>query len=486
LIHWPTISDIAGVKACIFATVIAWPTRPPGDWCGFCGNAQGCCRRNSSFLSYDFLAAAGSTIEKTASRGLAPPQRPRQDLFVQMLRVPVHKIEPGMVLARPIAFPNDPRKFLVQRDREVPPDLIPRLKRLGIFEVWIRQRNLEFLEDVIDEGLGERQREVYLHVRKNFESVMTGSSPEIDVTHFQSSISNLFDFLKQSSCGNFLLQKLDAFDNYLMSHSTNVCYMALLLGMKLERYLIGERSVKNARDAKDLQQLGLGCLLHDVGKMKIPAEILNKPGRLTPAEMEVMQLHPVYGHEMVKGRVPAGAAQVVLNHHQRYDGNGYPARIDRVTGQRMPPLAGKQIPIFSRIATVVDVYDAATSQRVYSAAKYPVQALHEMRTFCRGFFDPQVEQAFYQIIPPFPIGQVVTLSNGIEAAIVDFNPRNPVRPKVQGLKSPSGEPFADPSLEEIDLALHPDLQIAAIDSTDVRAFLETQESVEPVSVPMLA
>lgn len=403
-----------------------------------------------------------------------------------MLRVPVHKIESGMVLARPIALPHDPRKFLVQRDREVPVDLIPRLKQLGIFEVWIRQRNLEFLEDVIDEGLGERQREVYMHVRKNFESVMIGSSPELDVTHFQSSISNLFDFLKQSKCGNVLLQKLDAFDNYLMSHSTNVCYMALLLGMKLERYLIGERSVKNARDAKDLQQLGLGCLLHDVGKMKIPAAILNKPGRLTAEEMSIMQLHPVYGHEMVKGRVPGGAAQIVLNHHQRFNGGGYPARVDSVTGEHMPPLAGKQIPIFSRIATVVDVYDAATSQRVYSAAKYPVQALHEMRTYCRGFFDPQVEQAFYQIIPPFPIGQVVTLSNGVEAAVVDFNAKHPVRPKVQGLRAPSGEPYADPSLEEIDLALHPDLQIVAIDTVDVRPFLEQQESHSPVAVPALA
>ncbi len=144
-------------------------------------------------------------------------------------------------------------------------------------EVWIRHRDLEFLEDIIDEGLGERQREVYQHVRRNFEAIMGDAAIELDLTHFQSSISGLFDFLKQSTCGNVLLQKLDAFDNYLMSHSTNVCYLALLLGMKLERYLIEQRIFKTARDAKDLQCLGLGCLLHDVGKMRIPAEILNKP-----------------------------------------------------------------------------------------------------------------------------------------------------------------------------------------------------------------
>ena len=317
---------------------------------------------------------------------------------------------------------------------------------------------------------------------RNFEAIMGDAATELDLTHFQSSITGLFDFLKQSTCGNVLLQKLDAFDNYLMSHSTNVCYLALLLGMKLERYLIEQRIFKTARDAKDLQCLGLGCLLHDVGKMRIPGEILNKPGRLTATEMEVMKLHPVFGHEMVRGRVPAAASQVVLNHHQRYIGGSYPERIDNRTGEKLAPISGQQIPIFSRIATVCDVYDAATTARVYSAAKLPVQALYEMRTACQGFFDPVVEQAFYQVIPPFPIGQVVTLSNGAEAVVVDFNPRHPFRPKVQGLKDPYGQRYADPALEELDLALHPEEQIASVDGADVRPF----QNVPSLRVPAVS
>jgi HD-GYP domain-containing protein (c-di-GMP phosphodiesterase class II) len=392
-----------------------------------------------------------------------------------MLRVSVQNIEPGMILARPIPLPQDPRRYLLQRDREVPMDLIPRLKELGILEVWVRCRDLEFLEDMFDEGLGDRQRDVYHQVRRNFEAVMRGASLEMEIGRFQNSIGDLFGFLKKSSCGNVLLQKLDAFDNYLMSHSTNVCYMSLLLGMKLERYLIDERSFKKPRDAKDLQLLGLGCLLHDVGKMRIPTHILNKPTRLSTEEMALMEMHTLYGHQMVKGQVPASAAQIVLNHHQRYDGTGYPARIDAATGEELPPLSSKLIPVFSRIATVVDVYDAATSQRCYSAAKLPVQVLHEMRTWCKGFFDPVVEQAFYEIIPPFPIGQVVTLNNGVQGVVVDFNPHNPVRPKVQGIRTPSGERFADPALEEVDLAYNSDLHIAWVDGVDVRPFQASQE-----------
>ena len=382
-----------------------------------------------------------------------------------------------MILARPIPLPQDPRRYLLQRDREVPMDLVPRLKELGIYEVWVRCRDLEFLETLIDEGLGDRQRDIYHQVRKNFEGVMRGAAAEMDIGRFQNSIGDLFGFLKKSSCGSVLLQKLDAFDNYLMSHSTNVCYMSLLLGLKLERYLIDERSFKKPREAKDLQLLGLGCLLHDVGKMRIPTHILNKPTRLSTEEMALMEMHTIYGHQMVKGQVPASAAQIVLNHHQRYDGTGYPARIDAATGEELPPLSGKLIPIFSRIATVVDIYDAATSQRCYSAAKLPVQVLHEMRTWCKGFFDPIVEQAFYEIIPPFPLGQVVTLNNGVQAAVVDFNPRYPVRPKVQGMRTPTGERIADPSLEEVDLACETDLHIAWIDGIDVRPFQTSQETI---------
>ena len=391
-----------------------------------------------------------------------------------MLRVPVDKITAGMILARPIPLAGESTRFLLQRDREIPLDAIPRLQELGVMEVWVRCRNLEFLEAVIDPELGERQRDVYRSVRRNFEAIMDGSSLQLDASQFTSSISELFTFLQESACGSILLQKLDAYDNYLMSHSTNVCYLALLLGMKLERYLIAERSHRTPKQAKDLQELGLGCILHDVGKMKTPPEILNKPSRLTDEEMAEMQKHPVIGFEMVKGRVPAAAAAVVLNHHQRFGGGGYPERHDPVTGAPAPPMQGKQIPIFCRIATVCDVFDAATTARCYSGAKLAVQALFEMQTYCSSFFDPVVSDAFYRIIPPFPIGQIVTLSSGEEAVVIDFNPNVANRPKVQVIRDASGHPVSNPSLHERDLAIYCDLDIVSVNETDVRPFLQPQ------------
>jgi len=398
-----------------------------------------------------------------------------------MLRVPVHSIQPGMILARPIPLPNNPYRYLLQRDREIPMDLVPRLCELGISEVWIRHRQMEFLEDIIDEGLSVHQREVYARVRQNFEAVIRDSSAELDVTGFQKSIGELFGFLKGSSGSRMLLQKLDAFDNYLMSHSTNICYLALLVGMKLDRYLIEERRFKPAREAKDLHMLGLGCLLHDIGKMHISREILHKPGPLDATQLAEMRRHTIHGYEIVRRKIPSNAAQIVLNHHQRWDGSGYPSRTDPRTGEELPPLAGHNIPVFSRISIVADVYDAATSRRCYSRAKLPVQVLFEMRTQCQGFFDPEVESTFYRTVPPFPVGQVVTLCNGIEAAVIDFNADCPARPKVKCLGMPDEPPFEPSDQEEIDLSLTPELEIAWVDGQDVRPFTACQQSAETLT-----
>jgi hypothetical protein len=97
-----------------------------------------------------------------------------------------------------------------------------------------------------------------------------------------------------------------------------------------------------------------------------------------------------------------------------------------------------------------------------------------MRTWCKGAFDPVVEQAFYEVIPAFPIGRQVKLSNGLEAVVVDFNPHEPVCPKVQCLRTPDGKPFADPSQEEIDLATQSDLTITHVEGVDVQPYLSSQ------------
>jgi HD-GYP domain-containing protein (c-di-GMP phosphodiesterase class II) len=387
-----------------------------------------------------------------------------------MLRVPVDRLEPDMVLARPVPLPSSAERNLLPRHIALTDGDIASLRVHGITEVWIRHRSLEHLEERIDEEVSARQREVYANVRRRFEALMSGTATQLELGHFESSVAELFTCVRNSPSGTVLLTKLDSFDDYLLSHSANVCYLALLLGMKLEDHILRQQGTELLDATSLLRLLGLGCLLHDVGKMHLPREILNKPGKLTPAEMAVMQLHPVLGYEMVEGRIPPAAADIVLHHHQRYDGRGYPEWNHRGVIRRLGPLAGDQISILCRIATVCDVYDAATARRCYSPEKLPVQILHEMRTHCSDFFDPTVFAALCEIVPPFPIGQSVILSDGCEAVVVDFNPAAPDRPRVQVIVAPTGEPSE--TAQEIDLDETPDLHIVAAGGRDVRPFLQ--------------
>jgi putative nucleotidyltransferase with HDIG domain len=140
-----------------------------------------------------------------------------------------------------------------------------------------------------------------------------------------------------------------------------------------------------------VRDLELGAMLHDIGKCKIPDAILNKPGKLTPEEWDVMRLHPEYGAEIVERlEFLRGATEVVRSHHERWDGAGYPRR-----------LAGEAIPLAARIFMVVDAYDTITSKRSYKDAQTPELALEEIVRCAGSHFDPDVVAAFQRVFPEF-------------------------------------------------------------------------------------
>lgn len=385
-----------------------------------------------------------------------------------MLRLPIHQVQPGMFLARPVYVPTEQERILLQRGYAWKSDYAPRLERMGIQDVWIEWPGLEPVAAAVDEEVAACQRELYWVVRR---TVSAANTMTIDAANYDAAIANLFDLLVRRKQNRTFFEKLDSFDNYLFSHSVNVCYLALLLGIKLERYLMQERAQQKASWAKDVSDMALGCLLHDVGKLKLPPYILEKPAKLSAEEKAIIERHTTLGFEMVKGRIPASAAQVVLNHHQRFDGKGYPERVDSKTGSKMPPLAGKQIPVFSRIASLCDVYDAATTARCYSGAKPSVQALWEIREKFAGAFDPVVEAAFYEVVPAFPLGTSVTLSDGSEAAVVEFDPLAPTQPVVRLIKSPDGAKTGRPDLEEVDLTEPDAPSIVAAGGVNIARYL---------------
>jgi HD-GYP domain-containing protein (c-di-GMP phosphodiesterase class II) len=238
--------------------------------------------------------------------------------------------------------------------------------------------------------------------------------PEV-VASLESVVAQILHDVRQSGEVALALGDLGAADGYTLQHSVNVAALGLLLGDRLFR----ERGYRNYRGRRSwervdqrLTRLGLGLLVHDIGKLAVPREILTKPGRLDPDEWELMRGHPLAGLELLRSDLISPLVKtVVRSHHERWDGAGYP------DGK-----AEDEIHEFARIAAVADVYDAVTSQRVYAAAKPAHVGVSIVRDGSGSAFDPEVVEVFERIVAPYPPGIEVRLSDGRWAIVADVPP----------------------------------------------------------------
>lgn len=243
-------------------------------------------------------------------------------------------------------------------------------------------------------------------MRTSFEQARLGKA--LNITSFEPMVDEVMGSIRRNPHAFNGVVKMMKTNDYLYRHSLSVCALMINLANELG---LGPIRAKEA---------GLAGLLMDVGMMHVPSEMIERDGRLSEAEEEIVRSHTTLAHQFLDmgGEMPEAVLDVSLHHHERLDGSGYPHR-----------LAGNEISQFARMAAICDVYDAMTSWRAHQAGQDPSVVLAYLEEEARGL-DPEILEAFIRAVGIYPVGSLVRLSSNRLALVIDQNSRNPTLPWV--------------------------------------------------------
>lgn len=325
-----------------------------------------------------------------------------------MRKVKIEFAQVGDILAQDLY--DIKLRLLIKAGKELNESNIIKIKQMGVSEIYI--------EDVESKGIN-----ILNVIPDTLKLNLVQNLKDLDLDNIHDNAKTLVDYIVQADghCNEFVNMK--TFDNYTYEHSVAVAVYAVMLGLRVG---LGE---------KELVNIAMTGLLHDIGKLLIDRDILYKPGRLTAEEFSQMKKHATYGYEQVKdySSISATIKVGIYQHHENEDGTGYPNGLE-----------SDKIYKFAKIIHVVDVYDALISKRPYKDPKTSADALSFLLDNVGTMFNEEFVNAFFDIMPAYSVGTTVKLSTG-EVGIVYKNSFGNAFTPVIRLKT--GEEF-DLSLEE--------------------------------------
>lgn len=325
-----------------------------------------------------------------------------------MYKLSVDKIRQGMCVARNIY--NAQGICLLSKGTVLDEIYIRRLQELGVFSVYIAvtKYDLDDAMSPLDIVHDSTRIDAIKNIFQAFNNFQFNNY--VELTPLKLAANNIIDDLRQNEWNMVQLNDVRMYDQYTFNHSVNVAVLATMIGVEI------------GYNQQQLDQLAIGALMHDVGKMFVPIPILNKPGRLNNDEFSIIRKHPQYGFNILLERMTMSdeSMSVVLQHHESYDGSGYPNG-----------LRGDSIAELARIVTIADVYDALTSDRVYKKAYLPSVAYRMMNGILVDHFDREIMEMFFRHVALYPAGAVVRLMSGGYAIVKEVNNDDTLRPKIE-------------------------------------------------------
>lgn len=271
------------------------------------------------------------------------------------------------------------------------------------------------------------RNEAKLVIKNVLEDVRLGN--QIELEKVQQVIPKMTESIFSNKDALLGLSRIKSMDEYLFLHSVSVCVLMISFSHALGIH----------RD--EINEIGIGALLHDIGKVKVNTNILNKPGRLTEDEFVKMKEHVNIGHILLQEtpNIPETALMVAHQHHERYDGSGYPNK-----------LKADKLSLYGQMAAIVDVYDAITSDRCYHKGMESTDALRKIFEWSKFHFNPELVQHFIRCVGIYPIGTLVRLDDHRLAVVTEYGKGNLTKPTVRVMFNLKTKAFIKPF--DIDLS----------------------------------
>lgn len=349
--------------------------------------------------------------------------------------VPLNCIREGMILGDSLY--NNIGNLMLSQGQVLTNDYVDAIRRLKFNGIYVDDdisKDIEIYNLISDKVKAESVkaiRNTFIHGEKH------KKIRKEDVNTAKLNIKAIVNEILNQETLMVNMVDLKVFDDYTYYHSVNVAVLSIVTGVAL------------GLTEDELCTLGLAAILHDIGKVFIDIDILNKPSRLTASEFEIMKTHSLLGCDHIRNGygISLEAYMGILDHHEHYIGTGYP------NGYKE-----KRISLYGRIIAIADVYDALTSDRPYRKALLASEAMEYVMGATETFFDPELVEVFIRKIAPYPTGTCVKLSNNKIGIVIKNNEELNMRPEVRIYQhgTEKVEPY------EINLSNHEFLNITVV------------------------
>ncbi len=348
-----------------------------------------------------------------------------------MQKIALSEVKAGMKLAKDVVL--DDGRILLLKGFTIKPRYIKKLEAYKVPYISVEDTMVD-PEEISEERVYE---DAFTNIKEIMECIRYDQ--EVDITSLKETVNDMVQHILIDDMVFMTLTGIRDIDNYTFLHSVDVCIYSVItaraLGMSYD----------------EIHELALAAILHDVGKCKIPLSILNKPGKLTYEEFEIMKRHTINGLEIVN-QLPGlnqKIGKIICQHHEKWDGSGYPMG-----------LKSYDIELGARIISIADVYDALTANRVYRKRFMPHEAAEYLMAQNECQFDPKILQCFIDNIAVYPQDIIVLLNTGEVARVLPSKGIASMRPRVSVITRKDGPPIFDPY--EIDLRNNPTVFVVDI------------------------